>query len=116
MERTGAKDYWTLRRSGALSYETSQYVPRYAALVIIYRNRRLSGLAGEINPPRLMITEKVTVTAPLNLNSLCTICYLNPEIIRIYNPALKTDIIPSYSGTYTLRIPEESVKYWNLYF
>ena len=116
MDRTGAKDYWTLRKSGALSYETSQYVPRYAALVIIYRNRRLSGLAGEINPPRLMTTETVTVRAQLSLNNLYTMCNVSPEIIRIYNPELKTDTIPSYSGTYTLRIPEESVKYWNLYF
>ena len=116
MERIGARDFWSLRSSGALSYETSQYVPRYAALVIIYRNRRLSGLAGEINPPRLMTTETVTVKAHLNLNDLCTKCGISPEIIRIYNPELKTDTIPSYSGTYTLRIPEESVKYWNLYF
>lgn len=118
MDRTGAKDFWTLRSSGALSYETSQYVPRYAALVIIYRNRRLSGLAGEINPPRLMTTETVTVTvtAPLSLNNLCSTCNISQDIIRIYNPELKTDTIPSYSGSYTLRIPEESVKYWNLYF
>ncbi|HPS58236.1 MAG TPA: lytic transglycosylase domain-containing protein [Spirochaetota bacterium] len=116
MNRTGAKDFWSMRASGALSYETSQYVPRYAALMIIYRNRRLSGLAGEINPPRLITTETITVTTPLSLNNLCTMCNISPEIIRIYNPELKTDTIPSYSGTFTLRIPEESVKYSNEYF
>ena len=116
MDRTGAKDFWSLREHGALSNETSQYVPRFAALVIIYRNRRLSGLSGELNIPRPAATENVQVNTPVTTGELCRICNVNMEVIRRYNPELKTGVIPSYSGTYTLRLPEESLKYWNEYF
>lgn len=116
IEKTGAKDFWSLKEQGALSYETSQYVPRYAALVIIYRNRWLSGIAGEIKIPQVPALVKVRVKTPAGIDQLSSICRTSPDIIRLYNPELKTGTIPLYEGEYTIRVPEESMKYWNLYF
>ena len=112
MKRTGAKDFWSLRKSGALSYETSEYVPRYAALMIIYRNRRLSGLAGEINIPPVKAGDTVAIEYPVSVEHILRKYNISREFIRTYNPELKGDIIPSYSGTYYLRIPSDSVKDW----
>lgn len=49
IELAGTDNIWHLAESGALPAETSEYLPRFAALLIIYKNPRLFGIDDEIN-------------------------------------------------------------------
>lgn len=114
MNRTGAKNIWELIESGKLTRETTEFVPRYAALVVIYNNMRLFGLDRDITPPRRVKTEIVKLDYQLNIKILAAVCDIDPEEIKRYNPELNGHITPPASDNYQLRLTEESARKYHL--
>jgi len=110
MTKTGAKDYWSLRNSGVLSTETSQYVARYAALIIIYRHMKILGISGEISMPEAEEYSRVILSEPVDTSRICRDYAIDPEFIRRYNPELQTGTAPSYDGTYALKLPPDGAE------
>ncbi|PKL35450.1 MAG: hypothetical protein CVV44_21835 [Spirochaetae bacterium HGW-Spirochaetae-1] len=110
MIKTGQNDFWGLSSSGALRRETSEYVPRFIALTLIYQNQNLFGLKNEIEKPATLNTALFTLTGPVNVNHIARLSSVPIDVIRRYNPELKLDLTPPYSGAYTLRLPEDGIK------
>ena len=116
IDRTDSRNIWDLIKSGNLTKETSEYVPRYAALVIIYNNQRIFGIEGDIKIPSKEKTEIVKLNYQMNINQLSQKCGIDPDEIRRYNPELNTPLTPPSSENYTLRLTSDSAKkfYLNL--
>ena len=109
MKKTGAKTFWELQKSGVLRDETSEYVSRFAALVIIYQNQKLFGLHREIRTRPLPETLTITAPRPVDINALSRRTGTPVELIRKLNPELKTRFTPDNDRDYTLRLPRKVV-------
>ncbi|HPJ38706.1 MAG TPA: lytic transglycosylase domain-containing protein [Spirochaetota bacterium] len=108
MKRTGAKTFWELMESGALRTETSEYVPRFAALLIIYQNQELLQLKDELEMPALPRTDTVRLTSPANIINISKLSGTSLAMLKLLNPELNRNQTPPYYRNYTLRLPEGS--------
>jgi len=108
MQKTGAKNIWQLQEAGVLSQETSQYVPRYLALLIIYKNQKLFGIEDEIKNLNTEKTDTVTLKYSVNINDVSRVCNVDRETIKKYNPEIKMSITPPTVKDFRLRLPEEA--------
>jgi len=110
MNKTGAVNIWELIKSGALTKETSEYVPRYAALVIIYNNQRLFGIINEVSVPQKIKTETVMINHRININEFSEKYDVEIDEIKRYNPELNGPLTPPSSENYVIRLTDESAK------
>ena len=110
MNRIDSRNIWNLIKSGTLTKETSEYVPRYAALVIIYNNRRMFGIDDEINLPVKEKTVVVKLNYQVDINQLSKKCNISMEEIKKYNPELNSSFTPPSTENYTLRLTDESMR------
>lgn len=108
IRKTGTRDFWELMRAGALRKETSEYVPRYAALAVIYMNQDLFQLCDEIEPVRTFETELVEFQYPVDIRRVAHISGTPIEVLRLYNPGIKKNFTPPDSAPYQLRVPAEA--------
>ena len=109
IKKTGETDYWALRKSDALNRETAEYVPKFIALLLIYRNQGMFGISDEIDIPEPQETEMVTLTYPVHIKDLSAITGVSISEIRTYNPELKRSVTPPYYRNYSIRLPSEAV-------
>jgi membrane-bound lytic murein transglycosylase D len=114
MIRTGKKNLDDLRKSGALRVETSEYAARFAALMVIYKNQELFGIAEEVGEPGktgvMTDTERLVLEFPADLRDVAEKSGVPVETIRELNPELKTNLTPPYAREYALRLPADAVK------
>jgi len=110
MDKSGSKDIWELIQSGTLKKETSEYVPRYAAFVIIYNNQRLFHIQNEIKVPEKEKTENVKLNYQMNISQLSEKYDIDIDEIKKYNPELNGDMTPPSSENYTLRLTKDSAE------
>ena len=102
--------FWKLRKSGFLTTETSDFVPRFAALILIYKNQKLFDLEKEIIKTEILDTQLITINHPVNIHRLSKITGLPVKEIRDLNPELKRNITPPHFSRYTLRLPVNVLK------
>lgn len=110
MLRTRKTSLLELKRSGALRRETSEYVSRYAALMVIYKNRDLFGIAediGKLEPP---VTETLELEYPVDIRSVAEKAGIALETIQRLNPELSTNLTPPDIKGYGLRLPADAVR------
>ena len=105
MNKTGAKSIWQLIEMKALTRETSEYVPRYIALMMIYKNQKLFGIEDEIRIPSKEKTENIVLKYSVNINQVSRICDVEKDTIMKFNPELKRTLTPPTVKDYTLRLP-----------
>ncbi len=110
MESAGTGDYWRLIERGLLRQETSEYVPKFIALVLIYKNQRLFGIHEDITPPEKAETGRITLERPADLRDVARLGGEKVETIRKLNPELKTLITPPTMPRYRLLVPLEAKK------
>ncbi len=108
MKKTNSNNIWELIKSGNLIKETSEYVPRYAALIIIYNNRKLFGIENEIVLPENEKTVAIRLDYQIDINQLSEKCHININEIKKYNPQLNTSLTPSLKDGFTLRLTDNS--------
>lgn len=113
MLKTDSHDIWKLMKSGALTKETSEYVPRYAALVMIYNNQKMFGIYNDIKPPIKEKTEVIKLTSQQNIDQLSKICNIDVNEIRKYNPELNSLQAPPSELDYSLRLTVKSAQKLN---
>ena len=106
MIRTRSATLRDLLESGELRRETREYVYRFAALAIIYKNPELFQISDELKPIKVRRTETVTLEYPVKLTLFCRVTGVSLNDIRLYNPELRRGYAPRYERNYTLRIPE----------
>lgn len=105
MIKTGTADFWALRESGQLRAETADYVPKFIALMLIYRNQRLFGISDEVTVPPVSVTEYFTLAHPADLRDIARLSGVPLDFIRTLNPELNENITPPAAKNYRLRIP-----------
>jgi len=100
-------DFWKLAESGALRPESAEFVPRFAALLIIYENQALFGVNGEIDfrEDITLGTETVHFVGRINLPELARALGVSTDSIRKLNPELNANVTPPYCREYSLRLP-----------
>jgi membrane-bound lytic murein transglycosylase D len=101
-------DLRELQRRGLLKKETSEFVPRFASLAVLYRNRQLFGIDGGMPAEPAISTEEFVLEFPVDIRNIEKYTGVPMEIIRKYNPELKKNITPPYFKNYTIRIPSEA--------
>ena len=108
MLKTGKECFWELRKTGRLCRETSEYVARFAALLLIYKNQEIFDNEDELNLIEIPETEKIVLEYPVNINRISKISGISARTLRKLNPQLKRNITPPYYKKYTLRLPAEA--------
>jgi len=109
MQKSGAKDFWELREKGALREETSEYVPRFMALSVLYNNPDLFML-DDITPVLTAKTRLVEFEYPADLRKIAAVSGVSLELLRAYNPEIRKNITPPGSIKYSLLVPEEGLE------
>ncbi|MCP4131406.1 MAG: transglycosylase SLT domain-containing protein [bacterium] len=107
MKKSGTSEIWSLIDSGAMKQEPSEYVPRYLALLLIYKNQSLFGIKDEISIPETFDTENITLEFPVNIKDVSKVCEVPLKTIKKFNPELNHHITPPYNKEYSLRLPAE---------
>ena len=114
LESSDTKDLWTLREAGVLYRETCEYVPRYIAIMVIYKNQKLFGIEDEITKPVLEEIKTVTVRRQTDLTVLSKRLKIPVSKIRSLNPELKQDKTPPVAN-YSLYLPSMAAISFNEY-
>lgn len=110
MDKTGASDIWELKKTGVLTKETEEYVPRYIALLIIYSNQKLFGLEKEIAKPEKEDTTLIKLEYAVDINEVSKHLEVPICTIKKYNPELNRNITPLTVEDYSLRLPVKAAK------
>jgi membrane-bound lytic murein transglycosylase D len=110
MDKAGIKDFWKLRECGQLRDETSEYIPKYIALMVIYKNQRLFGIKDEIAIPEKHDIQNYTLRQPVDLRDVERITGVTVQHIMQLNPELNTTITPPEIKQYKLRLPSDAKK------
>jgi membrane-bound lytic murein transglycosylase D len=110
MDGMGVKDYWQLRDRGLIRPETAEYVPKFIALMLIYKNQRLFGVADEVARPEKTETAYVTLERPVDLKDVERLSGVPVRTIRGLNPELNSTLTPPAAKNYRLNLPAEAKK------
>ncbi len=105
LKRTGASNIWELIDSGELREETSQYLPKFIALTVIYKNRELFGISDEIPHDEKAVPGTYLLDYPVTLRHISRFAGITERRIRELNPQLKLDMTPPSMRNYSIRVP-----------
>ncbi len=110
MEKTGIRDFWKLREGGFFRDETSEYIPKYIALMVIYKNQRLFGVSDDIKIPKKTESGLYTLQYPVDLRDVSRLAGVPLHTIRDLNPEINANLTPPGKKNYQLRIPIDAKK------
>lgn len=96
--------FWSTVDRRGFRPETNEYVSRYAALTLIYKNTRLFGIEKAIPASAAEKTESVVFETPVRLDILAAQAGIPENEIRKHNPELNGCMTPPYAGRYSLKI------------
>lgn len=106
MRKSKSKTFAQLHASGALKKETSEYVHRFAAMLILYKNQKFFDIETETVQTFQAESESIVFEYPVKINYVSKLTGIPIETLRLMNPELKQNITPLYENKYTLRIPK----------
>ncbi len=96
-----SRDFYVLNQGTYLAKETSHYVPKYTALLIIYKNYLDYGFTMPKTEP--MIYKTINIPSQANFYVIADTLGISVGEIREFNPGLLHPVTPPNS--YNLRIP-----------
>lgn len=102
MKRYNTDDFFELKRRRFLYRETEEYVPKFIALTIIYKNYLKYGFSPPNTQP--LMYEKVSLNQPVNLYLLAEKFDISVNELKRLNPSLKRPITPPEDG-FEIRVP-----------
>ncbi len=105
LKKTGATNIWELMDSGELREETSQYLPKFIALTVIYKNMRLFGISEEIPHDENAVPGTYLLDYPVKLRHISRFAGITERRIRELNPQLRLDMTPPFMRNYSIRVP-----------
>ena len=110
MKKSNTTDFWSLAASGTLRKETEEYVPRFLALLLIYRNQGLFDIKEELTPPEVEDTALFRLTYGVHLRHVSKLTGLPVKNILTLNPQLKMGATPPYDRSFELRLPVDAAE------
>lgn len=105
LQRTGTADFWQGAVKGAFRKETEEYVPKFAALLVIARNAQSLPIRDRLRTREYRETITVDVSTGATLDALAAKFGIPRAEIEAWNPELKTAALPPYQDQYPIRIP-----------
>lgn len=113
VRRNPGKNFWELAEGGLLRKETTQYVPRLAAIADICENTEHYEVDiptarredGESINPRAGTFDYAPTNGAVSLRRLASSLKIDEEMLLSMNPALFREITPPHTQ-YTVRVPE----------
>ncbi|MDR3237238.1 MAG: transglycosylase SLT domain-containing protein [Spirochaetia bacterium] len=109
MDKAGTWNFWELLETDTLRTETSEYVPRFIALLIIYKNQELFGLSGLIKAAKPAEAGTVLITYSVPLSAVARLSGTHIDTVRSLNPDLIAEATPP-EHDYTIILPLEQAK------
>jgi membrane-bound lytic murein transglycosylase D len=107
ISKTKTDDYWSLLKTQHIKNETKNYVPKFIAASLIANSPEDFGFDNlDYHPP--LKYDKVTITAPLDIEVIAECSGVSVREIKELNPELRRWCTPPDVPEYTLRIPEGS--------
>ncbi len=103
MNRTGARNFWDLARTGAIRKQTQNYVPAFLAAVLISKNPSHYGFEVVLEPP--LEFEIVSLDRPVSLEDVARATSTPIEDLQALNPELRSPITPQQPEGYELKVP-----------
>jgi membrane-bound lytic murein transglycosylase D len=101
------ENFWhTVDRQG-FRPETNEYVSRYAALMLIYKNTRRFGIEDEIRKAPHPDMKSVVCDSPVKIDLLAAQAGIPQSELMKYNPELKGNITPPSTAGYPLKVSAE---------
>jgi len=104
MQRSGAKDFWSLSRKAKLREETRNFVPKFVAASLIAADPKRYGFKFVVYETPLEY-EEVKVGGNSSLTSLATMAGTDTKVIRELNPELLRNRIPPGATDFRLKLP-----------
>lgn len=106
IKKTGTKSIWELREKGVLTAETREYVPKFIALLLIYKNQDRFNIEDDVAKPEKKELSSVTLKRRLLVKQVANCADIPEAMVRTINPELLGAVTP---GTvYTIYLPVES--------
>ncbi|MBN2498547.1 MAG: LysM peptidoglycan-binding domain-containing protein [Deltaproteobacteria bacterium] len=104
IERSGARDFWSLAAAGALAQETQRYVPKIIAAAVISQNPERYGFGG-IAYQKPLEWEVVEVEGMADLKAAARAVGSDLATLKELNPELRFWCSPPDRKRYPLRLP-----------
>lgn len=115
IKKHGTRDYWELVEKKALPKETSDYVPKILAAMMIAKS---PGLYGFRNLAEFKPYSYETVSAPpgTDLEDLADYLKVSRKMLKDLNSELILGVVPNYVSRHMIRVPPNSSTYAVNYF
>ncbi len=104
MQKSGAKDFWTLSRKAKISDETRNFVPKFVAAAIIATNPETYGFE-DLQYETPLEYETVEIRRSMRLGTLAEMAQADVSTIRELNPALLRKATPPTATPFTVKLP-----------
>lgn len=101
IQKHDTNDFFAISSRNTLKLETRDYVPKYLAQLIVYKNYLKYGFTMPADMPLLFST--IEAPASTNIYWLADELGVSYELMRDLNPALKLPITPPHA--YKIRVP-----------
>jgi membrane-bound lytic murein transglycosylase D len=108
IQKYGTKDYWTLARLGALPKETTDYVPKILAVMMITKSPSLYGFR-DIAQFRPFDYDIVFAPGGTDLKQLAGKIGVTPKSLLDLNAELNHGYVPSQVDQHAIRVPKGSM-------
>ncbi len=108
---SGESDYWSLHNY--IHPDTRAYVPQWEALHYLMNYASEHGIFADPNRTILpMQTENLLLDGPLNLESFAKLSYMEFETLKLLNPHLTANELPSHARSIEIKVPVINYAYF----
>jgi membrane-bound lytic murein transglycosylase D len=105
MRKKKSASFLELLENGAFVRETNEYIYRFAALLVIYKNQKLFDIDEYNSLLSLPDSENIVFEYPVKIQQAANLCGVSADILQLLNPELKQNITPPYEKKYTFKVP-----------
>jgi membrane-bound lytic murein transglycosylase D len=109
ISKAGTDDFWALRRTRHISWETRNYVPSYIAATAIAMAPEAFGIT-DITYEKPFDYVEISIKHPMSVDTIARFSGVKEQLIRELNPELRRWCTPPDVDQYKLRIPRHAKK------
>ncbi len=111
IRKSGKTDYWSLH--AYIHPDTRAYVPQWEALHYLMNYSAEHGIFPDYKEALYpMETENLVMDGPLNLKSFAELNYLDFATLKLLNPHIITDELPTYARDVEVKLPRVNYVYF----
>jgi membrane-bound lytic murein transglycosylase D len=104
LQKTGAKDFWSIKAKAQLTEETRNFVPKFVAIALIAMDPKKYGL-NDVQYESSLDYEEVEVNRPTKLVTLAQLAETDVAVIKELNPALLRGSTPPSEASFRINLP-----------